>query len=281
MHDSRLPFFVVIGAMKAGTTSLHEYLSLHPELSMPLAGKELNFFNDDEKWSEGRDWYRRQFDRNASKKGEVSPNYSMYPASRSVPERMHSLLPEARLIYILRDPIERLLSHVRHQWIDGRETREIDEILADTDDRWHYVGYGRYHEQLSRFLPFYNPERILIVTLESLAADPRSVMRRIFEFLEVDAGFESDAFGTKSNVSNERLRPGRILRAVNAGPLAALKGAIPDGLRGRLKRSVASPLPQVGLSEAQRAGLIAAFRDDVARMAEFAQRDFEEWKHRY
>src|SRR5690606_18287453 len=95
-----LPNLIVIGAQKCGTSGLHYHLSLHPQVSMSKP-KELNFFIAERNWPRGEAWYRRQFDPRAKVRGESSPNYTAYPQHTGVPERMHSLVPDAKLIYIV------------------------------------------------------------------------------------------------------------------------------------------------------------------------------------
>src|SRR5215210_6346576 len=95
-----LPNLVVIGAQKCGTSGLHYHLGLHPEVSMSKP-KELNFFIGERNWPRGEDWYRRHFDPNAKVRGEASPNYTAFPQHVGVPERMASMVPDAKLIYVL------------------------------------------------------------------------------------------------------------------------------------------------------------------------------------
>jgi hypothetical protein len=108
-----LPSLIVIGAQKCGTSSLHAYLDAHPEIAMSTP-KELDFFGGPgfANWERGVDWYRAQFDPEAPVRGESSPSYTAYPFVVGTPERIHALVPGAKLIYMVRDPIERLLS----QW---------------------------------------------------------------------------------------------------------------------------------------------------------------------
>src|SRR5947208_13622101 len=100
--EGALPNLVVIGAQKCGTSGLHYYLSLHPEISMSKP-KELNFFIAERNYPRGLDWYRAHFDPTAKVRGESSPNYTAYPLHVGVPERMHSIVPDAKLLYLVRD----------------------------------------------------------------------------------------------------------------------------------------------------------------------------------
>ena len=124
-----LPNLIIIGAQKCGTTSLHYYLNLHPQILMSRE-KELNFFITERNWSKGVDWYRSQFVEKAEIYGESSPNYTDYIRFGGVPERMYSVVPDARLIYILRDPIERIVSHYVHLCDMGLETGLLNLNVA-------------------------------------------------------------------------------------------------------------------------------------------------------
>src|SRR3712207_3099155 len=106
--------------MKCATTSLHYYLNLHPQISMSEK-KELDFFVREKHWDKGVEWYKSNFHGNGETKiyGEASPNYTLHPIFSGVPERMYSVVPEAKLIYVVRDPIDRMISHYIHEYTKG------------------------------------------------------------------------------------------------------------------------------------------------------------------
>src|SRR5688500_5445420 len=113
--ESLLPNLITIGAQKCGTSGLHYYLGLHPEVSMSTP-KELNYFIAERNWGRGPEWYGRHFDPNARCRGESSPNYTAFPQHMGVPERMASVVPDAKLIYIVRDPLARIAAHYVHNF---------------------------------------------------------------------------------------------------------------------------------------------------------------------
>ena len=118
------PNFIVIGAMRAGTTALFEYLRAHPDVYIPEL-KELNFFW--ERWKRGIGWYESQFAGATDEKaiGELSPEYTFYPARRGVAERIAKLLPDVKLIYLMRDPIARMRSNYVWRVAAGSESRPM------------------------------------------------------------------------------------------------------------------------------------------------------------
>ena len=130
-----LPTFIVVGAMKAGTTALYRYLDAHPQVFM-AEPKEIDFFVDGGTWSEGRAWYEDHFAAagDALARGESSPNYSKVHIKPGVAERMAAMIPEARIVYLVRHPVERMRSMYLHQVAEGRERRPLSEALADNRD---------------------------------------------------------------------------------------------------------------------------------------------------
>ena len=152
-----LPNLVVIGAQKCGTSGLHYQLGLHPEIWMSRP-KELNFFIEERNWSRGEDWYRAYFDARARVRGESSPNYTAYPQHLGVPERMHSVIPDAKLIYVVRDPLERIAAHWVHNYAKRREKGDLRATLTHANTS--YVVRSQYHMQLQQFLAHYPLEQI-------------------------------------------------------------------------------------------------------------------------
>ncbi len=172
-----LPNLVVVGGLKCGTTSLHHYLDLHPEVEMSRP-KELNFFVDELNWALGPEWYASHFSGGAPVRGESSPHYTNRPRFEGVAERMRSLLADARLVYMVRDPIDRMLSHYLHNVGGGYDDRTLADAFADLDSA--YVSRSRYFFQLEPYLETFGGDRIEIVAREELKRDRPATMRRVF-----------------------------------------------------------------------------------------------------
>jgi hypothetical protein len=188
-----LPTFVVIGAMKAGTDSLRRYLDEHPEVFVANGGRfgEPSFFVAEFNWPRGRGWYESLFDGadGATAIGECSPSYTWAHVFRGVPERMAQLVPQARLIYVVRDPIARMQSMYMHEVSAGRERRRPEVALLD--DR--YLGPSRYGFQLAAFLDHFDRRQVLVIASEVLRERPRAALTAVFDHVGVDpAGIDLD-----------------------------------------------------------------------------------------
>lgn len=195
-----LPDAVILGAMKSGTSSLHDHLVQHPGVISPLR-KEVHYF--DLNFERGESWYRAHFGRSgaAGLNLDSSPYYLYHPA---VPRRLQALLPRARLIVLLRDPVRRAYSHYWHERHTGRETLSFEEAIAAEEGRlgdahqrlgdgtlqrsfahqhFSYLARGRYAEQLERWLALFPREQLLVLRFEDLARDPLAVLDVTRNFL--------------------------------------------------------------------------------------------------
>jgi len=276
-----LPNLIIIGGLKCGTTSLHHYLNLHPEIAMSRP-KELNFFVAELNWPLGRDWYAGHFDPKAPVRGESSPHYTNRPAFAGVPERMREVLgDEVRLIYVVRDPIDRMLSHYLHNLGGGYDERPLTEALAEPESS--YVARSRYFFQLEPYLEAFGRDRIQIVSREDLKRDRPETMRRAFAFCEVDPDFTSEQFEREweTGVAKTGGRFRVMDRAVRLPGLRALDrnfDRLPESLRWIVERLVHDPeggeAPKPELPADLRERLVEVLGDDVARLEELTGRRF-------
>ncbi|MFL5871421.1 MAG: sulfotransferase family protein [Solirubrobacterales bacterium] len=280
-RSGALPNLIIIGGLKCGTTSLHHYLSLHPEISMSRP-KELNFFVAELNWDLGPDWYTSHFDREAPVRGESSPHYTNLPRFAGVAERMGSLVPDARIVYMVRDPIDRMLSHYVHNAGGGYEARSLEQALGDPQSA--YVNRSRYAMQVEPYLREFGADRVAIVTREELHEERSATMRRLFELVGVDPDFSSDQFDREWETGSARAKPGgfRLMdRAVRLPGLRALDrnfDRLPEALRWRVERLVHDPgagaAPKPDLPAGLRERLAGLLRPDVERLEAIAGRSF-------
>jgi len=195
----KLPDFLIIGAMKGGTSSLYDWIGKHPDVALSRE-QEVHFFSV--YYRKGLNYYRSFFPKKSTGKftGESSPYYLYHPL---VPERVKKDVPRCKIIVVLRDPVLRAYSHYQmHKGIDV--SKNFDEALQNESDRvasaherflegkdgrstshqaFSYIGRGQYHEQLSRWLQHYSLDELLVLKSETLYEQPMETMQRVFQFL--------------------------------------------------------------------------------------------------
>ncbi len=192
-----LPTLVVIGAMKCGTSALHTYLDAHPQIQMSEP-KELNFFSGLE-WHRGMAWYAAHFDGSMPVRGESSPGYT----SPDLPEaalRMAAVLPDVRLLFSVRNPVQRALSQYAHHRREGTERRPVEQALLDPDSQ--YVSRGRYAERLEPYLQRFSADQLHVVVQERLLADRRGQLSAVYAHVGADPGWDSDVLDRRFHVGD-------------------------------------------------------------------------------
>jgi len=269
-QEGRLPDFIVIGATKAGTTSLDFYLSLHPEIQMARP-KEPRFFIDAAeplgRWSRGVEWYQGLFRTSKRVSGESSPAYTQYPALLDVPERMAGLVPRAKLIYVVREPMERLKSHFLMLNREGMEDGELKAVLAAKPEPRCLLA-SCYGSQLEKFLEWFPREQILVVESAELRQNRTAALRSVFEFLGVDAGFTSPLFRHRRNVTgHQRIPSAAGERLLCSGGMRLAKSLLPGPLFYHLKNLLLVPFareaPSMELPEDVQEDLHRLFRAEM------------------
>jgi hypothetical protein len=276
-----LPNLIVIGGLKCGTTSLHHYLNLHPQVAMSRP-KELNFFVAELNWELGPEWYASHFDREAPVRGETSPHYTNLPRFAGVAERMHEVLgAQARIVYMVRDPLQRMLSHYLHNVGGGYETRPIADALSDPNSA--YIARSRYAMQLEPYLRAFDRSRVLVVANEDLATKREVTMRHVFEFCGVDDDFTSEQFAREWETGSGKQDGGfRLMdRAVRLPGLRAFDrnfDRLPESLRWMVERLVHDPgtgaAPKPQLDAELRSRLVDMVAPDVADLERLTGRTF-------
>jgi hypothetical protein len=277
--QGNLPNLIVIGAQKCATSSLHYYLGLHPQIRMSRV-KELNFFAATHNWSRGIDWYKSNFRGHATIFGESSPAYTNYPFESGVAERMASVVPDARLIYLVRDPIERIVSHYVHMYARNSEDRSIDEALGSLDGN-HYLNRSRYFLQLNQYIDRFPRERILILSAEALGSQRESTLRRVFAFLGVDDRYRSRRFLVLQHRSRHKRRKTRVGCLIERSVGARLERFLSHRARRHARRLLywpfSRPVARPVLHDDLRRKLRAALADDVSRLRAYTGESFADW----
>lgn len=179
--------------MKSGTSSLYQYLNLHPEILMS-SKKETDFFIEEKNFDKGFNWYKSLFDLNSEIVGEASPNYTKRHLFEGVPSRIFDANPDIKLIYLVRDPYERIISHYIHNYSNGRES---DAFFKAIQTERNYILTSRYYYQLEPYISKFKEKNILVVKAEKLFNETDEVLGKVFKFLNVDDTFSHPDFSKK------------------------------------------------------------------------------------
>jgi hypothetical protein len=284
-----LPTFFIIGAAKSGTTSLHHYLDRHPEIQMS-ANKEPNFFAGPENgvpFAPGtiRDLgeYEQLFDERVPVRGEASTDYTTHPRRHGAPERIKASVPDAKLVYLVRDPIARTISHYQMRVAMLGERRSLEQALSDlSDPRSPYVWPSLYASQLDRYLEHFPLRRILVVDQAELRAARRPTLRRIFEFLDVNDAVEHPEFDQEllSNDDWRTYSPAyvRLVDRVVTSPARHIPQPLRRAVRRSLERVLWRPLPEPVLDERSRARLQELYAGEAQRLRALTGQAFSSWE---
>lgn len=206
-----LPNCIVIGAMKAGTTSLHNYLDVHPEVFASKV-KEINFFIEEKNFNKGLDWYKNQFDPTIQIRVESSQNYTKRHVFKNVPGKIKSILgEEVKLIYIVREPIQRMKSHYLERLTAGHVENNMnfnDALYKHMEklplEENHTVQTSMYAYQLEPYLKLFKKENIHILKSEDLYKDTLKEMNNVFSFLGLKQLNDPELFQSQFNRSSDK-----------------------------------------------------------------------------
>lgn len=283
-----LPTFFIIGAAKAGTTSLHFYLDQHPQIQMS-SNKEPNFFGGPEngipypprRVSRLED-YELLFDPAVEVRGEASAGYTNHPRRQGVPERIKALVPRAKLIYIVRDPIARTLSHYQDSVAIGKQRNSLRDALGDLSDSYlPLICHSRYAMQLELYLRHFPQEQVMVIDQADLLASRRATLRDIFTFLEVDREFESPRFDEQLYRSGDRrIYPAAYWRLVEWFIVPAVRRVPPHirrAVRGSIERRLLPLVEKPVLDDDLRARLAELYAADVERLRSITGKEFATW----
>ncbi|HUR78144.1 MAG TPA: sulfotransferase [Acidimicrobiales bacterium] len=180
---AELPHFVIIGAMKAGTSTLYEWLTENAG-APACSEKEPGFFAVDRVWNRGADWYKNLFAPGPVpyRGGEASTHYSQPHMAEVAATRMRAVVPEARIIYLVRDPVERVRSHYRHDVLSARERRPFLEALRGNEQ---YLGASCYWSRLQPYLEHFPREQILVLPFDDIFGPSDTAWREVLDHVDL------------------------------------------------------------------------------------------------
>lgn len=232
---NNLPDFIVVGAMKCGTTTLAVQLAHQDGLFMTTP-KEPNFFSDEEVWCQGLAWYHSLFATAdpGDLKGEASTHYTKLPTHPNTIERIADVLDRPQIIYMIRNPVERAISHYIHEWSQGNMGNDPVAAFLNHSE---IVAYGQYGMQAAPYVERFGPQAVFLTSLEQLKADKQGELDRIGAFLGRPLVWQGD-IGTQ-NVSTARSRKLPLHGLVVDNPVATFlrRTLVPKAIRTRIREA--------------------------------------------
>ncbi len=298
-----MPDFFIAGVPKAGTTALHVALGRHPALYMSAVKEPKFFLTDgpppvhggpgDAKTYRENIWrradYEALFDPASADqlRGELTP---FYLHSRDAQRRIRAQIPDAKLIVVLRDPVERAHSNWTHLWSAGLEpVGDVVRACAEEDRRiaagwavfWHYTALGRYGEQMENLFGIFPRDQVLVLRYRVLIDDPAMALDRVCAFLGVPKGVLTDL--PHENVTahpDPTLRHRAVATTLRASSAvtAALPGHVGSGVTDHLERILQQDAaPRRSLTWQERQELIPRFETDIRRLESVTGEDFDDW----
>jgi hypothetical protein len=214
----RLPDFLIIGAARSGTTTLHELLRSHPRVFLPANKRpEPHFFLRDGEYRKGIAHYAKKYFNGVGDDVTAGESSTSYIYSRKACTRIHQHLPDIRILSILRSPVDRAFSHFRTNVHNGLEPLGFSEAIRAEEHRlkhprspfeeesspYSYIDRGRYFRQLSRYRSAFGNRRICVILLDDLTEDPTSTISQITDFLRIPRRVECGTAGNKFNQTAE------------------------------------------------------------------------------
>lgn len=298
-----LPNALIVGAAKAGTTSLYDYLRQHPDVYAspvkeprffayakkrpPMAGPGDEASNREAGAVYSLQEYRALFEDagDESVRLEASP---VYLYDNDAPRLIHEHCPDASLIVILRNPIERAYSHFMHLVRSGREPLREFEAALDAEDRrraqgwewsWHYRGMGYYGEQIARYLEVFDREQLHVFRFRALTVGPSEFAQRVYDVLDIDSDYAPNTGVQRRATGFPKWKWLHDFIGSPAHPLRRWsRYVLPEALRDRILTSVKNAnLEKPPLPASARARLTQAYRDDIGRLEELLDRSFSDW----
>ncbi len=259
------PDFIIIGAMKCATSTLHDQLSRQQGFHMSEP-KEPNFFSDDDNYALGLKWYRALFAEATPDQltGESSTHYTKLPTYPQTIERLQKECPEAKFIYLMRHPVERLVSHYIHDWTEQKISSDINSAV---DEFSELSDYSRYAYQLRPFFECFGVESVKPLFLRAMNNHPQAVLESVCQFLGHNDKVSWVADAGPQNVSSERLQRTPFVNFMleNQWVSKVRQTLVPQALRDVVKsRYQMRDRPQ--LSAEVEARLIARFDEDLAEL---------------
>jgi len=266
----RYPDFLFIGAMKCATTTLSAQLATQPGIFMVSNPKEIYFFSYDHYYERGLDWYLAHFEDAEPGElcGEAATTYTQLPTYRDAALRLHRHLPQGKLIYVMRHPIDRLISQYIHQYSLRKITVDINQAISQHPE---LVEYSRYAMQLEPYLTRFGPEQILPSFFERVCGEPQLELERICQFIGYPGTPQWDFQMSPKNVSKERIMKIPLLNFFRKS--SALEPVrrylVPQVLKDQMRQIFSVKIERPEISQQKMQFLKNVFDEDLAILGEW------------
>lgn len=288
-NQLRLPNFLIVGAAKSGTTTLFQYLRRHPQICLSKI-KEPNFFGMDENYAKGLDWYSSLFSDAQPHQvcGEASTDYAKFPKFPATAKRLAHTLPQVKLIYLMRNPVDRSYAYYRHVGRKFKVRETFEEHISHTKI---CIESSNYMMQIENYLQFFPQDSFLFLLMEDLIDRPEETLPKICRFLGVDDIDIVNGNPVRANESSQFFKDtlrGRITAPLKSIPLLAkIAKSVPQSWRdtvySALKRSsyaksVAKEYTPPPMLPETRQMLLEYFREPNRRLSQLIDRDLSHWE---
>lgn len=265
--DNIKPNFIGIGSQRAGTTWLYNCLIEHPDIFMP-SKKELHFF--DLGYDKGIDWYLSNFATHNNEKmvGEITPNYYQHPQAL---ERIAAFNKQVKIIYIVRNPIDRAHSHYKLFLQSHFKGKSFSEIIKTNKN---IIDLGLQAKHLQRMYELFDHKNILTLLYDDLCANPELLLQSVYKFLEIDGDFKTSALHKRINrVVLPNLQSYLVKLKLNWLIVLVKKSFIAEPIKSWL-----SPKHYKNIEKSDKDYLQNIFASDIANLEQFINRDLSHWK---
>ncbi len=272
-------YFFIIGAPKAATTSFWNLLMQHPEISVCMP-KEPEFFSHDENYSKGWSWYDTFFrdKENAPVRADISPAYSATHFCPDAPKRIASHLPDARIVYMVRHPLERIESN----FFQGLYTKKPmpSSFNRAVKEYPPLLKYSLYWSCISNYLKHFSEEQFRVLFFEDFKSGPEQFMSELCDFIGVDRSFEFRDVSKPKNPSKGHMKDGPLLNATRNLPgRELLKSLIPDRLRGIMKKRLQVRISgDIKWDEETKEWALEQLRDEAMATLDYAGKPRDFWE---
>lgn len=270
--------------MKSGTTSLHSYLGKHPDIFVSQ-NKELKFFTKETYEEKGIKWYKNQFISNKKIVGESSPQYSQSHLYPNVAKLIYKHCPNVKLIYIIRNPIDRIISNYLENVTGEQLNKSFENIMSAYELKEHpYVLTSKYFLQLSEYLKYFDRSQIHVTTLDSLQNNRLETLNKVFSFLDLSKIKDESLFNYSENQNANKTIDNIIIRIFRRITPEALKQLLSTKLKLKLKNSQAfiwltkTKTVRPLISQKLKTEIQLILKEDVNQLEQYLNKSLEHWK---